>query len=228
MRDNLAGLSAEEKRVLLARLLREKAEASASAHPLSYGQRSLWFLYQLAPGSPAYTITYAGQIRGELNATALEAAAQALVDRHDILRTTYTTRDGHPVQLVHPRLPVRVNRLELDPEETQRWLRRESDRPFDLRTGPVVRFNLITHGPDEHLLVLTLHHIAVDMWSIDLILDELRLLYAAEHGSPSHHAIARRPLQERDHVIDRSAIENLHPFRVLIRDVRRQHNLLAR
>ena len=184
MTDNLAGLSAEEKRVLLARLLMEKAEASASAHPLSYGQRSLWFLYQLAPGSPAYTITYAGQIRGELNATALEAAAQALVDRHDILRTTYTTRDGHPVQLVHPRLPVRVNRLELDLEETQRWLRRESDRPFDLRTGPVVRFNLITHGPDEHLLVLTLHHIAVDMWSIDLILDELRLLYAAEHGSP--------------------------------------------
>jgi amino acid adenylation domain-containing protein len=184
MTDNLAGLSAEEKRVLLARLLMEKAEASAPAYPLSYGQRSLWFLYQLAPGSPAYTITYAGQIRGELNVTALEAAAQALVDRHDILRTTYTTRDGQPVQLVHPRLPVRVNRLELDAHETQRWLRRESDRPFDLRTGPVVRFNLITQGVEEHLLVLTLHHIAVDMWSIDLILDELRLLYAAEHGAP--------------------------------------------
>ncbi|OBK35653.1 non-ribosomal peptide synthetase [Mycobacterium sp. 1245111.1] len=184
MTDNLAGLSAEEKRVLLARLLMEKAEASASAHPLSYGQRSLWFLYQLAPGSPAYTITYAGRIGGPLNADALQAAAQALVDRHDILRTTYTTRDGQPVQLVHPRLPVRVNRLELDSDETQRWLRREADRPFDLRTGPVVRFNLINQGPDEHLLVLTLHHIAVDMWSIDLILDELRQLYAAEHGAP--------------------------------------------
>ena len=183
MTDDLAGLSAEEKRVLLARLLMEKAEASASAYPLSYGQRSLWFLYQLAPGSPAYTITYAGQIRGEIDITALEAAAQTLVDRHDILRTTYTTRDGQPVQLVHPRVPVRINRLELGPEESQRWLRRESDRPFDLRTGPVVRFNLITQGPDEHLLVLTLHHIAVDMWSIDLILDELRQLYAAEHGS---------------------------------------------
>jgi amino acid adenylation domain-containing protein len=185
MTDNLAGLSAEEKRVLLARLLMEKAEASASAHPLSHGQRSLWFLYQLAPGSPAYTITYAGQIRGELDVTALEAAAQALVDRHDILRTTYTTRDGQPVQLVHPRLPVRVNRHELEPDEARRWLRRESDRPFDLRTGPVVRFNLVTQGPDEHLLVLTLHHIAVDMWSIDLILDELRQLYAAEHGAPA-------------------------------------------
>ena len=185
MTDDLAGLSAEEKRVLLARLLMEKAEASASAHPLSYGQRSLWFLYQLAPGSPAYTITYAGLIRGHLDVAALESAAQALVDRHDILRTTYTTRDGQPIQLVHPRLPVRVNHLELDAEASQRWLRRESDRPFDLRTGPVIRFNLITQGPDEHLLVLTLHHIAVDMWSIDLILDELRLLYAAQHGAPA-------------------------------------------
>ncbi|WIM86737.1 amino acid adenylation domain-containing protein [Candidatus Mycobacterium wuenschmannii] len=185
MTDNLAGLSAEEKRVLLARLLMEKAEESASAYPLSHGQRSLWFLYQLAPGSPAYTITYAGRIRGRLNDAALEAAAQGLVDRHEILRTTYTTRDGQPVQLVHPRLPVRVNRLDLSADETQRWLRREADRPFDLRTGPVVRFNLITQGPDEHLLVLTLHHIAVDMWSIDLILDELRQLYAAEHGAPT-------------------------------------------
>jgi len=184
MTPDLAGLSAEEKRVLLARLLMEKAEAAASAHPLSYGQRSLWFLYQLAPGSPAYTITYAGQIRGDLDVTALAAAAQALVDRHDILRTTYTTRDGQPVQLVHPRWPVRVTRLELDRAETQRWLRREADRPFDLRTGPVLRFSLISQGPGEHLLVLTLHHIAVDMWSIDLILHELRLLYAAEHGSP--------------------------------------------
>ncbi|WP_343574197.1 amino acid adenylation domain-containing protein [Mycobacterium sp.] len=182
MTTDLAGLSAEEKRVLLARLLMEKAEAAASAHPLSYGQRSLWFLYQLAPGSPAYTITYAGQIRGDLDVSALQAAAQALVDRHDILRTTYTTRAGQPVQLVHPRWPVRVTHLELDREETPRWLRREADRPFDLRTGPVLRFHLISHGAGEHLLVLTLHHIAVDMWSIDLILDELRLLYAAEHG----------------------------------------------
>ncbi len=185
MTDELAGLSADEKRVLLARLLMEKAEASAAAHPLSYGQRSLWFLYQLAPGSPAYTITYAGQIRGDLDVAALEAAARALVDRHEILRTTYTTRDGQPVQLIHPRWPVRVNHLALDRDETQRWLRREADRPFDLRTGPVVRFNLVTQGPGEHLLVLTLHHIAVDMWSIDLILDELRQLYAAEHGAPA-------------------------------------------
>jgi amino acid adenylation domain-containing protein len=185
MRDrpiDIAGLSAEEKRVLLSRLLMEQAEGSASVHPLSYGQRSLWFLHRLAPGSPAYTITYAGRISGDLNVPALERAAQALVDRHAILRTTYAIRDGQPVQLVHPRWPVRIARHDLDPDELHEWLRRESNRPFDLQTGPVVRFNLLQHTPDEHVLVLTVHHIAVDFWSIDVILDELRLLYTAQHG----------------------------------------------
>jgi len=177
-----AGLSAADKRALLSRLLMEQAEACASVHPLSYGQRSLWFLHQLAPGSPAYTITYAGRITGELDVPALDSAAQALVERHAILRTTYAVRDGQPVQLVHPRWPVRIARHNLDPDQLDRWLRREANRPFDLQTGPVVRFTLIQHRPDEHVLVLAAHHIAVDMWSIDLMLDELRLLYAAQHG----------------------------------------------
>jgi phthiocerol/phenolphthiocerol synthesis type-I polyketide synthase C len=182
---NIAGLSPEEKRVLLSRLLRERAEVSASVHPLSYGQRSLWFLYQLAPGSPAYTITYAGRISGDLDVPALQRAAQALVEWHAILRTTYAVRDGKPMQLVHPQWPVRIARHDVGPDELQlhEWLRRESNRPFDLRTGPVVRFNLLEQAPDEHVLVLVVHHIAVDFWSIDVILDELRLLYAAEHGS---------------------------------------------
>ena len=87
------------------------------AHALSYGQRSLWFLYQLAPGSPAYTITYAGRISGDVDVSALERAAQALVDRHAILRTTYTVRDGQPLQLVHPQWPVHIARHDLGPDE---------------------------------------------------------------------------------------------------------------
>jgi amino acid adenylation domain-containing protein len=188
---DIAGLSAEEKRVLLSCLLMEQAEASASAYPLSYGQRSLWFLHQLAPGSPAYTITFTGRISGDLDVPALERAAQALVDRNAILRTTYAVRDGQPVQLVHPRWPVRVARHhprhDLGPDELRDWLRREINRPFDLQAGPVLRFHLLEHTPDEHdseyVLVMTVHHIAVDFWSIDVILDELRLLYAAEHGA---------------------------------------------
>src|SRR5271170_3621997 len=182
---DIAGLSPEEKRVLLSRLLMEQAEVSASAHPLSYGQRSLWFLYQLAPGSPAYTITYAGRLSGDLDVPALERAAQALVERHAILRTTFAVRDGQPVQLVHPKWPVRIAQHNLGPGELEldEWIRRETDRPFDLYTGPVVRLTLLQRTPDQHVLLLVVHHIAVDFWSIDVILDELRLLYAAEHGS---------------------------------------------
>jgi amino acid adenylation domain-containing protein len=182
---DISGLSAQEKRALLARLIVEHTQASATAHPLSYGQRSLWFLHNLAPASPAYTISYAGRITGELDVPALERAAQAIVDRHAILRTTYAVRDDGPVQLVHPKWPVEIARHELGPDEAELrdWLRRESNRPFNLHTGPVFRMTLLRRGLDEHVLVLALHHIAVDFWSIDVMLDELRLLYAAEHGS---------------------------------------------
>ncbi|MEZ0362622.1 amino acid adenylation domain-containing protein [Mycobacterium sp. pUA109] len=183
-RIDLAGLSPDKKRELLTQLLLAKAQKSATAYPLSHGQRSLWFVHHLDPHSAAYTIAYAGRIRGELDVAALQRAAQALVDRHPMLRTTYTERDGQPVQLVHPHWPVRVACHRLDDEaELQHWIHTETDRPFDLTTGPLLRFTLLQRGADEHVLLLAVHHIAVDFWSIDVILDELRLLYAAEHGA---------------------------------------------
>lgn len=83
---DISGLSAERKRALLSQLLMEDAKSSASVYPLSYGQRSLWFVHKLAPASAAYTVTYAGRISGALDVPALERAAQALVDRHPMLR----------------------------------------------------------------------------------------------------------------------------------------------
>ncbi len=182
---DISGLSPEKKRALLSKLLMEEAEESAAVYPLSYGQRSMWFIHKLAPASAAYTVTYAGRISGGLDVPALERAAQALVDRHPMLRTTYAERDGQPVQLVHPQWPVRIARHPLGPGEAEvdEWIRRETDRPFDLYTGPVLRLTLLERTPEEHVLLLGLHHIAVDFWSIDIILDELRLLYAAEHGA---------------------------------------------
>lgn len=182
---DISGLSPEKKRALLSRLLMEEAEESASVHPLSHGQRSMWFVHKLAPAGAAYTITYAGRITGELDVPALERAVQALVDRHSTLRTTYAERDGQPVQLVHPRWPVRIARHPLGPDESEldEWIRREADRPFDLYTGPVLRVTLLERTPTDHVLLLVVHHIAVDFWSIDVLLDELRLLYAAEHGA---------------------------------------------
>ena len=90
---DISGLSPEKKRELLAKLLMAKAQDAASEHELSYGQRSLWFMHRLAPDSAAYTVAYAGRISGGLDVPALERAAQALVDRHPMLRTTYTERD---------------------------------------------------------------------------------------------------------------------------------------
>ncbi|MGD1236892.1 amino acid adenylation domain-containing protein [Mycobacterium seoulense] len=182
---DISGLSPEKKRALLSQLLMAEAEQSASAHPMSYGQRSMWFIHKLAPASAAYNVTYAGRISGELDVPALERAAQALVDRHPTLRTTYAERDGQPVQLVHPHWPVRIAKHHLGSGEpgVDEWIRRETDRPFDLYTGPVLRLTLLERTPEEHVLLLGLHHIAVDFWSIDVILDELRLLYAAEHGA---------------------------------------------
>ncbi len=181
---DISVLSPEKKRALLSRLLMEDAQESASVHPLSHGQRSMWFVHKLAPASAAYTITYAGRIRGELDVPALERAVQALVDRHPALRTTYAERDGQPVQLVHPQWPVQIARHHLGPgqSELDDWIRRETDRPFDLYTGPVLRVTLLERTPQEHVLLLVVHHIAVDFWSIDVILDELRLLYAGGHG----------------------------------------------
>jgi amino acid adenylation domain-containing protein len=200
---DIAGFSAEEKRALLSRLLREQAEVSASVHRLSYGQRSLWFLHELAPGSPAYTITYAGRISGHLDVPALERAAQALVDRHPILRTTYTVRDGKPIQLVHPRWPVRIARHDLGPDQDRldEWLRREANRPFDLQAGPVLRLTLLHRAPDEHVLVLAVHHIAIDFWSIDVMLNELQLLYAAEHGADPLPPCTQRYVDHTDRQI---------------------------
>jgi amino acid adenylation domain-containing protein len=91
--------------------------------------------------------------------------------------------DGQPVQLVHPEWPVRIDRHDVHPDELHNWIRHEANRPFDLQAGPVFRLTLLQPTPDELVLVLAVHHIAVDFWSIDVILDELRQLYAAEHGA---------------------------------------------
>ena len=173
--------AAADTNATLARLPEDPEDRRA--YPLSYGQQSLWFLYQLAPGSPAYTISYAGRISGDLDVTALERAAQAIVDRHAILRTTYAVHDGQPVQLIHPQRPVHIDRHDVHPDELHNWIRRQANRAFDLQAGPVFRLTLLRPTPDELVLVLAVHHIAVDFWSIDIILDQLRQLYAAEHGA---------------------------------------------
>ncbi|GFG72068.1 non-ribosomal peptide synthetase [Mycolicibacter senuensis] len=207
---DISSLSPEKKRELLAALLTAKAQQKTSEHELSYGQRSMWFVHRLAPDSAAYTVAYAGRIAAGLDVPALERAAQALVDRHPMLRTTYAERDGQPIGLVHAHWPVRITtqRIGADPAELQEWIQTETDRPFDLRNGPMLRLTLLERavggGGSDHVLLLTVHHIAVDFWSIDVILDELRALYAAERGAPA----ATPPGPPADRYVDYATQQN--------------------
>jgi hypothetical protein len=184
----IADLSPGEKRALLAKLLRQEllrkaASESQSFQPLSYNQQGIWFLYQLAPESMVYNVNFAARIRSEVDIPALRRAFQALVDRHPALRTTFSVHSGKPAQRVYQHLAVHFVETDAsawDGEVLKTRLLEEAYRPFDLERGPVLRVNLFTCSAKEHILLLVVHHIAIDFWSLALLLTELGVLYPAE------------------------------------------------
>ncbi|MDV9203070.1 condensation domain-containing protein, partial [Streptomyces sp. Wh19] len=112
--------------------------------------------------------------------TALESALGALVVRHESLRTTFATVDGQGVQVIHPATPVTFPVREATDEEAAAAVRAELETPFDLSTGPLLRPLLLRTAEDEHLLVLSMHHIVTDGWSVNVLTRELAALYAGE------------------------------------------------
>lgn len=171
----------QSQRELLARLLHEKARREIRTSPLSYGQRALWFLYQLDRSSPAYNIMYAAEVHAKVEIHRLQCVFQALVHRHAALRTTYSMRAGTPVQEVHPyvELPWEVVDAEgWDAQQLEEQLRVASDAPFDLERGPVLRLKLYRRVTGRHVLLFVAHHVAIDFWSLDLLFDEVETLYA--------------------------------------------------
>ncbi|HEV7508303.1 MAG TPA: amino acid adenylation domain-containing protein [Thermoanaerobaculia bacterium] len=150
--------------------------------PLSRAQLSLWFLHALAPESPAYNVPNAVRVRGDLDAPALLGALQTLVDRHPVLRTTFVAVAGEPLQRV-----AAVGELEIGTHDASTWgedqlaahLDAESQRPFDLERGPLARVVFYSRSPIDHVLLLTMHHIVTDFWSLGVLLDELAELYGA-------------------------------------------------
>ncbi|MFP3939551.1 MAG: amino acid adenylation domain-containing protein [Thermoanaerobaculia bacterium] len=154
--------------------------------PLSFAQERLWFIDQLMPGLTAYHIPGAVRMRGELDRPALERALREIVDRHEVLRTTFSSRRGRPVQVVHPAMALPLLRVDLrgfppgardvHPMELARRVVRA---PFDLSRGPLIRAVLVELSDDEVLFVLSIHHIVYDMWSRDIFLGELVTLYEA-------------------------------------------------
>jgi hypothetical protein len=179
----ITDLTPAEKRALLAKLLRKEASESESFQPLSYNQQGIWFLYQLAPESMVYNVNFAARIRSDVDIPALRRAFQALVDRHPALRTTFSVRSGRPAQQVHQQLGVHFVEIDAsawDSEVLKTRLLEEAYCPFDLERGPVLRVNLFTCSAQEHVLLLVVHHIAIDFWSLAVLLTELGVLYPAE------------------------------------------------
>jgi len=158
------------------------------SYPASFAQRRLWFIEQLQPPSALYNMWVALRLRGPLDQAALGRALTALVRRHEALRTTFAEVDGEPVQVISApaEFPLRVEPLEgADSGELKRLLTREVTHPFDLARGPLFRARLVQLGPAENVLVLVLHHIISDAWSMSVLYRDLSALYAAESSGQS-------------------------------------------
>jgi natural product biosynthesis luciferase-like monooxygenase protein/FkbM family methyltransferase len=156
------------------------AEGARHEHPLSYGQRALWFIHQLAPESPAYSIAGAARIRAALDVAALRQAWQRLVDRHPSLRTTFPLRSGIPVQHVKEGAEAHFRH-----EDASGWdettlaerMSAETCRPFDLIEGPLLRVTLFERAAQDYVMLLAVHHMVADFWSLALLVNELGVIY---------------------------------------------------
>ncbi len=198
--DQRARFSAHRNEIIAQ--LRADAKTELTRFAPSFSQRSLWFLYQQSPASPAYNVAMPLRILSQINLAALQNALQALVDRNPVLRTTYDTIDGALYQCIAGMCVVPFGNHQVTgiSEQTLRDLvQADYERPFDLRTGPVFRSSLYCRGPKDHVLLLTIHHIAIDGWSLALLLDELFKLY--EHRAKKMpESVARSELQYTDYV----------------------------
>lgn len=161
--------------------------------PTSFAQQRLWFLQQLAPGNPFYNVSAALRLQGSLNVAALEQTFNEIVRRHETLRTTFIQVEGEPVQAIAPSLILSIpiidlrHLLETQREaDARRLAALEAQRPFDFVKGPLLRVKLLQLAETEYVLLLNLHHIIADGWSIGVLIRELAALYnACVEGKPS-------------------------------------------
>ncbi|HZF13619.1 MAG TPA: amino acid adenylation domain-containing protein, partial [Thermoanaerobaculia bacterium] len=178
--------------------------------PLSFGQERLWFIDRLAPGGAQYSLPAALLLRGRLDRAALAAVFTEVVRRHEALRTRFPAVEGRPVQEIAPPVAVPLPLVDLAgvggalDAELARLMREEARRPFDLARGPLLRATLVrgarSAGEDEHTLLVTLHHIVADGWSVGVLEREVAALYgalAAERPSP----LPELPVQYADYAV---------------------------
>jgi acyl carrier protein len=172
--------------------------------PLSFAQSRLWFIDQYEGANALYNISQGLRLEGKLNIEALEKAVNALIVRHETLRTCFSSSEGEPIQIILPELTLAIGvtdlgelSLEEQDLQVQHLLTQESHKPFDLKNPPLLRVSLFRLGETTHILVLTIHHIIADGWSMGVLNRELSHLYqaACQGVSPSLPAL---PIQYAD------------------------------
>lgn len=172
--------------------------------PLSFAQQRLWFLEQFLPENPLYNLPQTFHLIGQVNLNVLEQSINEIIRRHEVLRTTFGFSDGQPVQIIAPNLTVPLHLVDLSllsqsekDTEIQRLTIEECQQPFNLNHGPLVRTTLLQLGAEEYVLLLNIHHIVFDGWSVGTFFREMRLLYQAfANGQPS--PLAELALQYAD------------------------------
>ncbi|MCA9886230.1 MAG: hypothetical protein KC708_24830, partial [Anaerolineae bacterium] len=146
-----------------------KLEGSGPA-PASFGQQRLWFLHQLNPQSAAYNMVNAVRIQGELNSDLVKRSLQVVVARHEALRTTFAMHNDQLVQVVHDEMDIPLNQRNINSIDSyEAAIVAVGQEPFDLAEGPLVHAELISNQPNDAMLVLVIHNIVCDEWSVDLI-----------------------------------------------------------
>ncbi len=160
--------------------------AQGRVSPLSFAQQRLWFLYQLTPDNPFYNVPAAIRLTGTLDQNALERSFHEIVRRHSALRTTFTVLDGQPVQVIEPDVKVELSVVNLQTAAvsdrdriSQQLATTEAQRPFNLTTDRLLRVTLLQFDPTESILLLTMHHIVADGWSLGILIRELACFYTA-------------------------------------------------
>ncbi|TCP59054.1 amino acid adenylation domain-containing protein [Tumebacillus sp. BK434] len=172
--------------------------------PLSYSQERMWVMEQMEPEAAVYNIPVAISVSGELDRELLSTSIHEVIRRHEALRTTFPVTDGTPAVLIHEELSVPILALDVRhlpegerDEAAQRLALEDAQRPFDLIRGPLVRVTTIQKADEEHLLLITLHHIIADGWSLGVLINEFSLLYASiKSGLPA--PLLELPIQYSD------------------------------
>ncbi|MCU1734443.1 MULTISPECIES: non-ribosomal peptide synthetase [unclassified Pseudomonas] len=211
------GMSLDQRRQFLAKLRQDGKDFSLlpiveSRHdvaliPLSYAQQRLLFLWQLDPSSDAYKMTTGLRLRGQLDDRALQRAFDLLLQRHEVLRTVFRSDGEQPCQVILPSLSMTVERSDLravaaDQRDAElvRQVGAATARPFDLIDGPLLRANLFQLGAEDFVLVVSMHHIVSDGWSMDVMVKEFAQSYQA-YSQGSEPNLPALPLQYADYAI---------------------------